>query len=386
MITSLIQIFLFRPEAVERLAAGTPLSIAWTVFLASLFCNTDLSLAGLSFLWVLAEAVARTGFLAFLFVPTLMILSNWAAGDGFSLRFPHKEYVEHVRVFFLLWGTLGLLHALLRVLISSGVLPFSLLLAGVYTLFALKALNYLSLGQALIAFSGGLLALPVALLAAGLLFSLPFFILLFLLFLGARQVREFFRHSQRGRQYQEYLRTLTINPQDADAHFQLGLICFERKNFEQAKTYFEKASDIDPKESEYQFYLGLVEEELSNFGEAFGHFEKVYYHDPNYKFGEVKRELGKVYVSMDHMDEGIKFLSQYLEGRGSDAEARWWLAVAHAKKDNSEEARLQLSILIDPKQSLHSFNRKETRKWQHRGRRLLAQLAQPSAQRPSDEK
>ena len=387
LIVSLAEIISFKTQAVERLAAGAPLSVAWTVFLSSLFLGTDLSLVGgLGFLAVFAQALTLAVFLALLFVPALMILSNWAAGDGFSLRFPHREYVEHLRVFFLLWGAMGLLLVLLKVLIPAAVVLVYLGLMGVYTVFSLKTLNYLSLGQALLAFSGGLLTLPLALFATGLLFSLPFFVLLFLLFLAARQVQEFLRQAQRARQHQQYLGTLTINPSDADAHFQLGLICFERKDFEGAKARFEKASEIDTEEPEYQYYLGLVEEEIESFGEAFEHFEKVYYRDPNYKFGELKRELGKVYVNMDHMDEGIRFLDLYLQEHSSDAEARWWLAFAYTKKDDLKEAQHHLSVLIDSEQSFHPFKRKETRKWQHHGRRLLARLAQPSPDVDAKEK
>ena len=158
----------------------------------------------------------------------------------------------------------------------------------------------------------------------------------------------------------------------------MGLICLEKKDLANALTSFRKAAQIDSEEVEYRYYLGLVETLLGEFQSAFEHLEKVYYQDANYKFGELKRELGKIYFRTQHYQEAIRFLTQYIEHRASDAEARYWLARAYLKAGDTEQAVRELGTLLDPGLHSHSFQKKEARKWRRSGQKLLSYIRSAS--------
>ena len=362
----------------ERLAAQQPLTQSWTLFLGFLFLQALLSVGEAPALsWVLIPVLKQTlglaVFLALLFVPALVIFSNLAAGEGFNWRVHPRVYRQHVAVLFLLWGAAGLICLVLKQLIPPAFVLYPVLVA-VYTLFALRTLNYLTVAQTLLAFACSLPTLPLALVALNFTLSLPFFLLLFLIFLGARRAMEVLGQGEQATQHQRYLQTLTVNPNDADAHFQIGLIHLEKRDLAKARTSFAQAVEIDPEEVEYHYYLGLVETSLGRFQSAFEQLEKVYHQDPNYKFGELKRELGKIYLSTEHYQEAIRFLTEYLQERSSDAEARYWLACAHLKAEDLEQAVEQLDTLLNADPHLRPFQLREARKWRRSGRKLLSRI------------
>ena len=68
--------------------------------------------------------------------------------------------------------------------------------------------------------------------------------------------------------FRRYLESTTLNPRDADAHFQLGLIYRDRRNLAEAETRFRRASEIDPEDADYQFNLGRALRELGRPDEA----------------------------------------------------------------------------------------------------------------------
>ncbi len=358
----------------ERLAAEQPLTQAWTLFLGFLFLQAFVSLGEAhSLSWVLKQTLGLAVFLALLFVPALVIFSNLAAGEGFNWRVHPRVYRQHIAVLFLLWGAVGMICLAVKQLIPPAFVLYPVVVA-IYTVFALRTLNYLTLGQTLLAFGCSLPTLPLALLALNFTLSLPFFLLLFLIFLGARRALEVLGQGEQAPQHQRYLQTLTVNPSDAEAHFQIGLIHLGKKDLPNARTSFLQAVEIDPEEVEYRYYLGLVETSLREFQSAFGHLEKGYHRDPNYKFGELKRELSKIYLSTEHYQEAILFLTQYLQERNSDAEARYWLACAHLKAEDLEQAVDQLHTLLNADLHLHPFQKREARKWRRSGRKLLSRI------------
>ena len=116
----------------------------------------------------------------------------------------------------------------------------------VYTLWALKQLNYLSVARTLAVFFLSFLTLPVYYVLTSFLVSVPFFIMIFLFYFGYQWVRGYFASQLNERTFKQHLHTLTLNSQDADAHYQLGLIHLKRGNLDVARRYFENALKIDP--------------------------------------------------------------------------------------------------------------------------------------------
>jgi tetratricopeptide (TPR) repeat protein len=320
-------------------------------------------------------------FLAFLYVPALICLSNAFAGDGLGFSFSREEYRRHVSVLFPLWGTLLLAGSVVQAIaprfLAIGVVEISVallwlaLVSIVYSVWGVKELNYIPVAAALGVFVLSWATLPVFFVLTRFVLALPFFLLLPVAWIVASRVRELAAASAGERNLSEHLHTLTLNPSDADAHYQLGLIHLRRRNFETARGYFEEALRIDARDPDYHYCVGRVFEATGDWGRALECYEETYRLNPEYAVSDVVREVGKGYLHTGNEETGVEFLRFFLERRGSDPEARYWLAVALEKLGRCEDMRAELGGLLEQARSNPRFFRKGNREWLYRARMLL---------------
>jgi tetratricopeptide (TPR) repeat protein len=318
-------------------------------------------------------------FLSLVYVPTIVCLGNSISGFGLSLS--RDEYRKHFSALFPLWGLLLLITSPLQWLlpqfvvvgifaVTVGLFAF-LALTLVYTVWAVKELGYLSVPAALSIFLLSWITFPIFYLLTMFLFALPLFIMIPLGYLLFQRLRtsSFSRHSERD--FQHHLKSLTANPQDADAHYQLGLIHMRKGNLESAQTYFIDALKIDPNDADYHYALGRVFEKKGDWTKALQHYEDTYRLSPEYRLGDIFREVGKGYLHTGMLEKAIEFLGFFLKSRGSDPEGRYWLAVTLKKRGDLQDMRVQLNTILDQARSNPRFFSKEKREWIYRARALL---------------
>jgi tetratricopeptide (TPR) repeat protein len=280
-----------------------------------------------------------------------------------------------------LWGILFLIDAPLQYFapqflvigvfgITVGMLVLLALIA-IYTVWSIKQLNYLSLAQALGVFSLSWFTLPVYYLLTSFLRVLPFFVMIPLLYVGYRWIRDHLAAQTNERAFRQNLHILTLNPQDADAHYQLGLIYLRRRNLDAARRYFENALKIDPGDAEYHYSLGRVYELKGEWAQALDQYEQTYRLNPEYGLGDIFREVGKGYLHTGNVEKGAEFLRFFLTKRDSDPEGRYWLAVALQKMGDREQMRAQLAAIVEQARSNPRFFRKENREWIYRARNMI---------------
>lgn len=77
------------------------------------------------------------------------------------------------------------------------------------------------------------------------------------------------------RSLKRHLEAATLNPRDAEAHLQLGLIHLRRRQVSEARARFEKALEIDSGEVDAHFQLGRLARLDSRWEDAIRHFEAV---------------------------------------------------------------------------------------------------------------
>jgi tetratricopeptide (TPR) repeat protein len=320
-------------------------------------------------------------FLMLIFVPALIMLGNAISGDGIGLSISRREYQAHISVLLPLWGMLYLIAAPIQLLapyflelpeidISLGML-FRLILILAYTLWAIQKLNYLSLAQAIGVFALSCFTLPVYFLLTKFIFTLPLFFLIPLIYWGSQWIRGYFVSQGNERSLQQNLHTLTINPRDADAQYQLGLIHLKRRHLDAARKCFDKAIEIDPLDPDYHYSLGQTFEWKEEWRSALEQYEETYRLNPEYRLGDVFREVGKGYLNTGAIDKGIEFLNFFLAKRGSDPEGRYWLAIALQKSGDTEQMRFQLHTILQQARSNPGFFRKENREWIYRARMMI---------------
>ena len=317
-------------------------------------------------------------FLGLVYVPALILMSNAFAGDGLGFSLSRAEYVSHLSALLPLWGSLFLIGApLLPAFLTLGFLDISvgelwlILSMVVYTVWAVKELNHVPALVAVSVVGLSLVTLPVLFVLTNFLLSLPFFLLLPLLYLFFVRLRDLVAARGSERNFLRHLKALTINPRDADAHYQLGLLHFRRGNWDAAQGYFEQSLAIEPNDPDVHYFMGRVFEARSEWSRAVDEYESTYRLDPEYGQGDIFREVGKGYLHTGRPDKAIEFLQYFLERRGSDPEGRFWLAVALHRVGKPDEMRVQLNTILDQARSNPRFFRKANRSWIYRARMLL---------------
>lgn len=322
-------------------------------------------------------------FLLLVYVPALIILGNLFSGDRLGFSISREEYQAHISALLPLWGALFLIAAPLQWLESVslvigmfqisfgiGMLGLSILLL-IYTLWAIKRLSYLSGAQSLGVFALSWFTLPVLKILSSFFFALPFFIMIPAFYLSFHWFRGHFARQANERSFQQNLHTLTLNPQDADAHYQLGLIHLKRRNLDSARRYFENALKIQPADPDYHYYLGRTSELKGEWQLAMEQYEETYRLNPEYGLGDIFREVGKAYLHNGSVEKSKEFFEYFLKNRSSDPEGRYWLAVALQRLGEMDPMRFQLNTLLEQARSDPRFFRKENREWIYRARKLL---------------
>ncbi len=334
----------------------------------------DISAAGL--LLKLAQAIL---FFLLVYVPCIVLLSNSISGDSLGFYLPKEQYQAHISALFPVWGLVFLVSAPLQWYVLAE--PFNIglgqlvlvILLSAYSVWAIRELNYLSLGASLGVFALSWFTLPVFYVLTAFLFALPLFILVPVAYLVLQRVRSFWDTRTGEREFQRNLHTLTLNPQDADAYHQLGLIHLKRRNLDAAQKYFSAALKIDPLDPDYHYFLGRVFEKKEEWPRALECYEEAYRINAEYGLGDIFREVGKGYLHAGRVEKAKEFLRFFLETRGSDPEGRYWLAVACQKSGDLADMEVQLKTILDQARSNPRFFRKENREWIYRARLLLRQ-------------
>lgn len=320
-------------------------------------------------------------FFSLVYVPALIALSNLFAGDGLGFTISRAEYTSHVSALFPLWGTLFLIAAPIQWIVPQflvlGVLSISigllwLILSIVaYTVWAVREINYIPAAAALGVIVLSWFTLPVFYLLATFLLALPFFILLPFVYVFAMRLRELLAVRGSLRDFQQHLHSLTLNPRDADAHYQLGLLHLQRAHLDAAQGYFEQALAVDPQDPDYHYSMGRAFEARGEWPRAMEEYEATYRLNPEYGLGDIFREVGKGYLHTDRLDKAIEFLKFFLERRSSDPEGRYWLAFALRRSGKLDEMRIQLNTILEQARTSPRFFRREKREWIYRARVLL---------------
>ncbi len=385
----------FRIRALRALAAGGHIAagmiffavgfLAFTLVRNAVYIGLEESPlpAGMLESFLRLNLVQILLFVLIAYVPAVIIFSNAIAGDGTGLSFSREEYRAHLSLLLPLWGALFLIAAAVQsfipfFLVLSIVeisIPslFLLLLLLTYTIWAIKELNYLTRVAALGVFVLSWVTLPLFYLLTAFIFALPFFLLIPLFYIVLQRVRAFESGRISERSLQRHLQTLTLNPRDADAHYQLGLIHLKRANRGAAQRYFESALNIEPNDADYHYFLGRVFEANEDWPKALDQYEETYRLKPQYGLGDIFREVGKAYLHTGSIDKAIEFFQFFLRDRGSDPEGRYWLAVALQRSGQIGDMRAELVKVLEQARSSPRFFRKENRKWIYRARMLLRQ-------------
>jgi tetratricopeptide (TPR) repeat protein len=171
--------------------------------------------------------------------------------------------------------------------------------------------------------------------------------------LAAYHLEQLPKTSMWKKEVSEYKEALRIDPNFAEAHFNLGVAYQEKGNHKEAIAEYQKTLQIYPNYLEAHNNLGILYFRNGLLDQAFMEYQRTIEIKPDYAKGYYN--IGGVYREKKKMDEAITSFQKALEINPNFAEAHYSLAVMYYEKqefklaiEHCDQAR-KLGIPVDPK-------------------------------------
>jgi len=290
-------------------------------------------------------------------------LSAWAAAHlPFALAgvaLASSSAAVQPTVYFALWAAGGALFGVFMVFALRTVLGASFVAA------------LLTVGLAWLSLTGGMYVIRYA---SPWLFS-PFLLFWIVIIFGGillGGVRGFGNTFRQRQNFKRFLHNATVNPRDADAHVQLGLIYLERRQESRALEHLRKAIEIDPTEIDANYELGKIARRDGNLQDAIGHFSNVVEQNDKHALSEVWREIGATYLDAGMMNESRDALEKFVGRRSFDPEGLYYLGRVLKQQGDGEKARETFEQAIDSAKTSPEFRRRSNS--QHWGKLAKREL------------
>ena len=318
--------------------------------------------------------------LALLYAPfALLALTVFEPVGSFGVAF-RRDFGPLLACTFFAWAAARLPFALL-----SLILPFlGLGMRGLAVYLALWAMGGLLFAALMVialqtTFGARLTsAVAVALLAPVAFLLQPFLTFLaspFVLFFGWRYLRGDLGDvtwSFGARQsFKRHLQASTLNPRDASAHYNLGLIHQQRRQNAEAQERFRRAVEIDPSELDAHYQLGRIAREEKRYEDAIRHFEEVVSRDDAHARSEVWREIGSTYLESGSIDHARWALAKYVERRPHDPEGLLRYGEVLLAAGDSAGAAQQFRACVEAVDTMPAYRRREVARWKRAARQKL---------------
>jgi tetratricopeptide (TPR) repeat protein len=251
-------------------------------------------------------------------------------------------------------------------------------LFGVFMIFALRTVFGASYGVAILVVSLAWLALSLGMYVFR--FVSPWMLSPFLLFWVVIYFGGFLRGEARGfgntfrqrQNFKRFLHNATVNPRDADAHVQLGMIYLERRQETRALEHLNKAIEIDPNEIDANYELGKLARRHGDLQKAIEHFSKVVEQNDKHALSEIWREIGATYLDAGMFAEAREALEKFVERRPVDAEGLYYFGKVLKSQGESERAREMFEQAVDSAKTSPEFRRRgDIRHWSKMAKREL---------------
>jgi len=179
----------------------------------------------------------------------------------------------------------------------------------------------------------------------------------------------------RSRQNQRrMLEAAAINPHDAEAQYQLGLIHQERRQYGEAIARFEAAIKIDWNETDSHFQLGRIAREQGRIDDALKHFQTVLTQDPKHKLSEILRELAAVHWSLGRFEEARRELETFIGRWPYDAEGLFYYGRTLESLNDPATAREMYERAVEAVRTAPRYRQRIMAQWSRLAQKQLGRL------------
>jgi Tfp pilus assembly protein PilF len=164
--------------------------------------------------------------------------------------------------------------------------------------------------------------------------------------------------------FQRMLQAATVNPNDADSQYQLGLIYVQRRNDPEAESRFREALRIDAQDADYHFHLGRLLVRRSAWDEALDHLHQSARLNPQTSSYEVWREIGMVELNRNQPELARAALEYYVHHREYDPEGLYHYGVSLKRLARMDEAQAAFRKAVEAARTAPAYRRHEVRAWE----------------------
>ncbi|GAC1446721.1 MAG: hypothetical protein NVSMB56_08100 [Pyrinomonadaceae bacterium] len=196
-------------------------------------------------------------------------------------------------------------------------------------------------------------------------------ILLLLFWLLRGYFTEMMRAGRARVAFKQNLEATTLNPADASAHYNLGLLHLQRKEFAPAQERFKRAIEIDADEIDAHFQLGRIAREQGRLTEAIEHFNETVARAPQHAQNEIWREVGATYLAANQFEDARDALERFLQERPSDAEALYLMGRALAGLGRTREATDAMHACIEAVKTAPAYKYRAEKRWLNEAQQFL---------------
>jgi tetratricopeptide (TPR) repeat protein len=197
------------------------------------------------------------------------------------------------------------------------------------------------------------------------------FLLLLMFFLLRGYFGEMVRQQRARASFKQNLEASTLNPADASAHYNLGLIHLSRKELDAARERFQRATEIDPEEIDAHYQLGRIARMQNRYSDAIAHFSEVVTRDDAHAQHEVWREIGATYLAAEQFNDALDALERFLEHRESDAEGLYLKGRALAGLGRTREAADSMRACIEAVKTAPAYKYRTDKRWLNEAQQFL---------------
>jgi tetratricopeptide (TPR) repeat protein len=313
--------------------------------------------------------------LAVFYVPaTILLLTFFEPIGSFGLVL-RRDYGATLACTLAAWAAAHLPFALVGLALVNnpavdgsvflGLWLVSGLLFGVFMLFALRTVFGASWAGAIGAVALSWLSISLG----GRIFNFisPYlfspFLLIFAYFLLRGEAATLSGAFQQRKNFRRFLNNATLNPHDAEAHVQLGLLYKQRRQLDEALKHFNRAVEIDAQEIDANYELGKIARENGDLPEALKRFSIVVEQNEKHALNEIWREIGATYLDAKAYNEAREFLEKFVERRPFDPEGLYLLGQTLKEQGENDKAREMFQRCIEAVQTSPDYRRGHQRKW-----------------------
>ena len=220
---------------------------------------------------------------------------------------------------------------------------------------------------------GGLASVIVAPIVQSLFLSVlgsPFLLIMALLLLRGYFSDIMGSHRAKAA-FKQNLESATLNPADASAHYNLGLIHQSRGELDAAKDRFERALQIDDGEIDAGYQLGRIARQQKRYADAIQNFEHVVARDPAHSQHEIWREVAATYIAAGQFEDARMALDRFLEHRPSDPEGLYLMGRAHAGLGHKREATSLMQACIEAVKTAPAYKYRTSKRWLNEAQQFI---------------